>query len=64
MSMTTFASAAALSDGRPQLKHLLHVVDVLLAQFHRLRVVLEVVVAIRQAESALIDFGDDLAARS
>ena len=44
-----------------QLEHLLYVRNVLLAEFHGLGIVLEVVVAIGQTQPALIHFADDLA---
>ena len=43
-----------------KLKHFLDVRQVLLAQFDRLRVVLGVIVAVGEAESALIGVGDHL----
>src|SRR6266536_6702254 len=44
-----------------QLQHLLHVLDVLRAKFSRLGIVLKIIVAVGQAETALVEFGDHLA---
>ena len=59
MRSTVFASAAAtLGLVAEEFEHLLHVCDVGVAQFDRLGVGLEVIVAVGQAESALIGVGD------
>ena len=62
MSMTALASAAPWQTVSQQFEHFLHVIYVLLAQFHRLLIILQVVIAVRQAHPTLVGVRDHLGA--